>query len=191
MSGSTPLGSSRSTLPRSWVLGVALAAIVLGLIALFFPGVSLLTIAIVFGISLLVLGLFRLGIAITATGLTTGTRWLLGILGALILVAAILCLIDPFQSLQVLGLVIGFGWVFEGAAAVFGGWRGDADSPRWSPIVAGVVSIVAGVVMMILPVAALAAFVTVGGVILIVLGIVTLLHLPRRRTTSEADRAVG
>jgi uncharacterized membrane protein HdeD (DUF308 family) len=182
MSGSFSSDPSRFTIHRSWVLGVAIAAIVLGLIALFFPGVSLLTIAIVFGIFLLVLGLFRLWFAFSASTLTTGSRWLIGLLGGLILVAAILCLADPFQSLQALGFVIGFGWVFEGAAAVFGGWRGHVDGRRWFSVIAGVVSIIAGVVIMILPVAALSAFVTVGGILLIVLGVVALLHLPRKAT---------
>ncbi|BDZ47955.1 hypothetical protein GCM10025867_01960 [Frondihabitans sucicola] len=180
MTGSVQPDPSRFTLHRSWVLGVAIAAIVLGLIALFFPAASLLTIAIVFGIFLLVLGLFRLWLSFSARDLATGARWLTGILGALILVAAILCLADPFQSLQVLGFVSGFGWIFEGAAGVLGGWRGFVGGPRWLPVIAGVVSIVAGIVMMILPVAALSAFVTVGGIILIVLGVVALLHLPRR-----------
>ncbi|MET3802907.1 uncharacterized membrane protein HdeD (DUF308 family) [Clavibacter michiganensis] len=44
----------------------------------------------------------------------------------------------------------------------------------------GVVTILAGIVAIFLPVLAVATFVTVGGVILIVIGLATLLAMPRR-----------
>jgi uncharacterized membrane protein HdeD (DUF308 family) len=180
MTGTTPLNASRLSIHRGTIVGVAVAAIILGVIALFFPSASLLTIAVIFGLSLVVLGLFRLIVAFTATDLSTGMRWLTGILGALILIAAVVCLIDPFQSLRVLGLVIGIGWIFEGATGIIGGTVGYVGGPRWYSILAGIVSVIAGIVVMILPVAALSVFVTVAAIILIVVGIVTLAHLPRR-----------
>ncbi|GAA4664167.1 HdeD family acid-resistance protein [Frondihabitans cladoniiphilus] len=176
MTGTPPFGTTSLRGARTPVLVAAIVAIVLGAIALFFPRASLVTIAILFGISLLVIGLFRLFVAIRATALPTGVRVLTGVLAALIIIAALLCLFDPFQSLSLLGVVIGVGWIFEGVTGLIHARSGGLGLG----LVAGVVAIVAGIVMLFLPILALSAFVIVAGIILIVVGITMLLHLPRR-----------
>ncbi|RKR76374.1 HdeD family acid-resistance protein [Frondihabitans australicus] len=180
MATPTPLSRNTVLFHRGWVIGVAVVAIVLGLIGLIFPGTSLVAVAIVFGIALVVVGLRRIVHSYTASDLTRGMRWFAGILGALTLVAGILCWIDPFRSLSVLGYLIGFAWIFEGASSLIGGAVGYVGGARWLTIVAGVVSLLAGVVMILLPLVALSAFLTVGSIVLIVIGVTMLLLLPRR-----------
>ncbi len=180
MSESVRSARPRDSVDRGLIVGVAVVAIVLGLVAVFFPRVSLVTIAVLFGLSLVVVGLFRAVFAFLGKGLRSGVRWFVGIVGLLIFVTGIVCLIDPGQSLAVLGLIIGIGWLFEGITGILAGAVGYSAGPRWTAILGGVVAVAAGVVMMILPVAALAAFVTVGGILLIVVGIAMLLHLPAR-----------
>ncbi|MCU1528196.1 MAG: hypothetical protein JWP75_1959 [Frondihabitans sp.] len=175
---SSPISSG--TTARSWVIGAAIVAIVLGLIALFFPGASLLTVAILFGLALLAMGIFRLAIAIRGTALPTGARVFTGVFGAIVLIAGILCLIDPGQSLRILGIFIGIGWIFEGATGLVAGTIGSPGGRRVFPIIAGIVAIVAGLIMLFLPVLALSAFIVVAGIILIVIGVTMLLHLPRK-----------
>jgi uncharacterized membrane protein HdeD (DUF308 family) len=177
--------TSVSTGGRSWVIGAAIVAIVLGLIALFFPGASLLTVAILFGLALLAMGVFRLAIAIRGTALPTGARVFTGIFGALVLIAGILCLIDPGQSLRLLGIFIGIGWIFEGTTGIISGTMGSPDGRRVFSIIAGIVAIVAGIIMLFLPVLALSAFIVVAGVILIVVGVTMLMHLPRKADISS------
>lgn len=180
MSSPTPLSRNTVLFHRGWVVGVASIAIILGLVGLFFPGATLAVVAVVFGIALIAMGLRRIVHSYTASDLTRGMRWFAGILGLLVLVAGILCVIDPFRSVALLGLIIGFAWVFEGASSVIGGAVGYVGGARWFTVVAGVVTLVAGVVMILLPLVALSAFLTIGAVILIVIGVTMLLLLPRR-----------
>lgn len=180
MSIPTPVSRNTLLFHRGWAVGVAVIAIVLGLIGLVFPGATLVVAAVVFGIALIAVGLRRIVHSYTASDLTRGMRWFAGILGALVLLAGVLCLIDPFRSLSILGLLIGVAWVFEGASSVVGGAVGYVGGPRALTIVSGVIALIAGIVMVVLPLVALSAFLTVGSIILIVIGVTMLLLLPRR-----------
>lgn len=177
---------SRTAVERSWIIGVSLIAIVLGVIAVLIPGPTLLTVAIVFGIHLIAAGVFRLLLAFTASRLEARVRWLAGLLGALILVTGILCLSNPFESLTVLGLVIGLGWILDGVSSITSGRT--VSGPAWLPIAAGIASVIAGILTIIMPVLALTSFVTVVAILLIVIGVSGLLLLPGRTKTPEEAR---
>jgi uncharacterized membrane protein HdeD (DUF308 family) len=177
----TPPFLAGITLERRWVIGAAVAGIVLGIVALFWPGATLLTVAILFGSYLIVSGVFRLTIAFTAQRLSRGVRWLFGILGGLVIVAGIFCLSNPARSLIVLAFVIGFGWIIEGIADITDGAMGTTAAPRWLAVVSGVVSVIAGVVIFFLPGLAIATFVLLGAILLIAVSVTTLLTLPRKK----------
>jgi uncharacterized membrane protein HdeD (DUF308 family) len=177
---------------RGWIVAVAAIAIVLGVVAFLIPEASLLTVAIVFGIYLIASGAFRLVTAFTVARLPRAVRWLTGLMGGLILVAGVLCLSDPWESLAVLGVVIGLGWIFEGIASI-ASRTGRTDRLRWLPVSAGIVSIVAGVLAVIMPVLALTSFVLVIAVLLIVIGIATLFLLAfgRHEDVTQSSTATG
>lgn len=172
-------GLDRVRLVRGWVIGLAVIAILLGVVGLVLPGASLLTIAILFGVYLVASGIYRITAAIADHRYTIGTRLLTGVLGGLIVVAGILCLSNPFTSLGTLGIFIGLGWLIEAGAGLvaFGSLRGSA---RWLVLVSSLLSLIAGIVMLVLPVFGLQTLVTVGAILLIVLGVIVLLELPRR-----------
>ena len=148
---------------KGTLITTSIIGIILGIVALVWPGATMLTVAILFGSYLVVAGIFRISAAITADFLGTGVRWLLGILGALVVVAGILCLSNPFQSLVVLAFVIGFGWIFDGIVDITAGATGATRGPRWLAIVSGVISIVAGIVVFVLPGLAITTFPTRSG----------------------------
>ncbi len=108
----------RISIYRGWVIAVAVIAIALGLIAFLVPRATLLSVAIIFGIFFIASGAFRLVTAFAGTGLPGWVRWFSGLLGGLTLVTGILCLANPWDSLAVLGIVIGLGWVFGGASSI-------------------------------------------------------------------------
>lgn len=166
----------RNTIHRGWVIAVAVIAIALGLIAFLVPQATLLTVAIIFGVFLIASGSFRLVTAFTSSAMPGWVRWLTGLLGGLILVAGILCLSNPWGSLTVLGIVIGAGWIFGGAASI-AERAGRNDKFRWLPVTAGIASIIAGVLVMIMPVLGLASFVVVAAILMILVGITTLFLL--------------
>jgi uncharacterized membrane protein HdeD (DUF308 family) len=176
---SVPTTISVLALRRGQLIAVAIIGLVLGLIGLIFPNTALLFIAIVFGIYLIASGIFRINSAFLGHGLSTGVRWLTGILGLLIIIAGVLCLADPFGALIVLAYLIGIAWIAQGIIDIMAAIQGSIQ-PRWFGWVAGIVAILAGIIIFVLPAAGTVAFVLIASIMLIVVSVVTLLTLPRK-----------
>ncbi|MES2172232.1 MAG: DUF308 domain-containing protein [Actinomycetota bacterium] len=173
-----PTVPSSIRLNRGALIAVSVIGIVLGIVALALPGVSLLTVAIIFGSYLVASGIFRIVTALTATTLSASQRWLTGAIGLLVVIAGVFCLADPLSSLSVLGILIGIGWIAEGAIDIVAAIR-HTVSPTWYGWVSGVISVIAGIVAILLPAAAVLVFVTVGAILLIVVSVSTLLMMPK------------
>jgi len=182
----TTAAPSPVVLERGFVIASAISAIALGIAALVWPGATLVTVALLFGASLVVSGIFRLVVAFTSDSLSTGIRWLVGIMGVFIIIAGIIALNNLAQSLLVLAFVIGFGWIFDGVAAIAGGITGRTALPRWLSIVSGVISIIGGIVIFTLPGVAIVTFLIFGGWILIAIGVATLFSLPPKKGAAAA-----
>lgn len=166
---------------RSGLAATAITGIVLGLIAIIWTGPTLLVVAILFGIALIVLGLFRIYDAFASNLLSTGWRFVLALTGVVILAAGIIALLNPEQSLNFLAIFIGLGWIFQGVADLAHASSGSLHTPRWLLMVSGLIGIVAGIIMIALPGdITMSTFVWVSGIALIVVSIVTLLTLPKR-----------
>lgn len=170
---------------KGTLIAVSIIGILLGIVALVWPGATLLTVAILFGSYLVVVGVFRVSAAITVDSLGTGLRWVLGILGVFIIVAGIFCLANPFSSLIVLAFIIGIGWILDGLVDVTSGATGTTSGPKSLAIVSGVVSIIAGIVVFLLPGLAIATFVLFGAILLIIVSATTLLALPFRAKSAN------
>lgn len=170
---------------RTAVIVNAIVGIALGLIALFWPGPTLLVIALLFGFALIVGGIFRIVMAFSARELTGGQRALLGVLGVLIVIAGFICLFHPGDALVVIAIMIGVGWIFFGVHDLMLGFRGTTVGPRWLSFVSGALSIIAGIIMFTLPGLTLAVFITWGAILLIIVSIVALFNLPAKATDSS------
>ena len=165
---------------RGLLVATAVSGIVVGVIALVWPGPTLLVVAVLFGISLIVTGAYRLTFAVLTHELSTGIRVLFGALGALIVLAGIICLLDPAESLVLLAVMVGIGWIFQGIHDLTSHRSGTHGAPRWVMIGSAVVSIVAGIVVIALPGLAIGTFLLVGAILLIIVSVVNLITLPRR-----------
>jgi uncharacterized membrane protein HdeD (DUF308 family) len=176
---STPV-VDRIRLERGWVVAVAAIAILLGLVGVFFPAASLLTISILFGVYLTAAGVYRIVSAFTPGADTGPVRVLIGLIGVLVLIAGIMTLSNPFAGLFALAIGVGIGWILEGVGHLaLLSIRGNGRKP-WQLIVSAVLDIVAGIVMLTLPGSGVAALVLVGSIMLIVLGVGALINLPLR-----------
>ncbi|MFD1713983.1 HdeD family acid-resistance protein [Amnibacterium flavum] len=174
---------------RGQIIAIAVIGLVLGVVGLLFPGVTELTVAVLFGSFLVATGIFRILSAVIAANMTASLRWISGILGFFVVIAGIICLADPFESLIVLAFVIGFGWILDGVVDFMLGLR-DAIRPRWFGFVSGIISIAAGVAMFVLPATGIRTLVLIGSVLLIVVSLTTLLTLPRQAKTAAPDPAI-
>lgn len=168
---------------RSFLIATSIVGIALGVAALAWPGATLTVVAVLFGVSLVVLGFIRLFVAFATTAAPFGARMLLTFFGAIVLIAGILSILNPAESLTLLGIFIGVGWIFSGLQDLFGVRLSVYVVPRWLVIASGVLSVVAGIAMIVLPaVATLGTILWIIAIMLIAVSIATLLTLPAKRT---------
>jgi uncharacterized membrane protein HdeD (DUF308 family) len=69
-----------------WVLAFGIITLLIGIVALVWPGRTLVVVAVLFGIQLIVMGIFRFVSAFASDDATGGTRVLLALLGVLSLI---------------------------------------------------------------------------------------------------------
>ena len=163
-------------------------AVVLGLLALIWPGVTLLVVAVLFGLELIAAGVVRVLAAVTLSELPGSWRAVSGILGALTIVAGIICLVRPGTSLFVLVVVIAVGWFLDGISELVSAFTVSRGAGERIGLVAfGVISIIAAIVLIAFPLGSLVLLAKIGGVILIAFGIASVIGviLGRRRQAAE------
>jgi uncharacterized membrane protein HdeD (DUF308 family) len=106
--------------------GLLLGAVLVvgGLLAAFWPGVTLWTIALLTGFSLLVHGLGRTALAVMGRSEIPGWGWL-ALAGVLNIVVGILALVWPAATVLVLSLVLGFQVLVFGVLVLIAAFSGS------------------------------------------------------------------
>ena len=143
---SDPLAGARSS---GWILiGAGAISIVAGLLAIVYPDITLLALAIFAGINLIVLGVLSLIDAFddAADG---GIRALAGVLGVLGMIAGLVVLRRPGESLLAILLVLGIWLVVSGAVSFFRSFN-DVDGRAFRMLVA-LSEVVLGILILALP----------------------------------------
>ena len=181
--------------PSGWstaLVVMGILSIVLGILVLVWPKATLLIVAILFGLQLIIAGAVRLGMV---RDLPSDPGWLKPVsigLGALSIVAGIICLFRPNASLFVIALFIAIGWVAEGIAALVQGFGSDRTTgTRVFLIVSGVVSILGGLIVAIFPGSSLVVLTRIAGIALIVIGIVELVTAVMARRAGNSSSGSG
>lgn len=129
------------------IVGAVITAVVAGVIFAM-PNITLGIIAIVFGLYVLVRGIYRLVSGIAAPELTGAGRILSIVIGILLIIAAVFMLRNLSSGIEILGLLIGLSWIIDGIATVIEAAR---DKSRGFSIGAGIIGVVAGIVILCVP----------------------------------------
>ena len=167
------------SLERGWVLTSALVALLLGVFILIRPDIGVATVGVIFGIFLIVAGVSRLSFGIANQQASTGYRWLSAILGVVVAIGGFYCLLNTTASLEVFAFLLGAGLVVSGIAD-FANVRGEEQGrPTWLRVVSGLLSVIAGLVMFVVPVISIGLIVVVSAIALIIAGIGGLISLPQ------------
>ena len=145
-------------------------AVILGIMVLAWPAITILVAAIFFGAFLLVTGISQVVLALSHRGPTSG-RVLLFVSGAAAIVLAVLCFLSLQESILLLAIWIGIGFIFRGVATAMSAITDPTLPGRVWEIVIGVISLIAGVIMLASPFESLAALTMVVGIWLIVVGV--------------------
>jgi uncharacterized membrane protein HdeD (DUF308 family) len=148
------------------VLGVL--TLILGLIVSFHPTGSLNVIAVLLGILMILSGIFHL---IRVFDPKEVHRVWLGIAGLLFIVIGVVLIRHLHLTRSLIGLIIGITWIVQGLTALIGGISGGVREGRVWWIAFGVVSLIAGIVVVAAPASSLNVLAVLLGIWFAVMGI--------------------
>ncbi len=148
------------------VLGVL--SVILGLLAIAYPGATIVTISIFFAAWLFVSGIFYLISSFTRDG-DTGSRVLSAILGVLSIIVGWALLRTPFQSVEVFIFVIGIFFLIQGVMTFIGAFARKAGR-NWG-IASGLLGIIAGIIVLTYPISSAVTLALIAGIWLVILGV--------------------
>jgi uncharacterized membrane protein HdeD (DUF308 family) len=186
--------SVNSVVPRlwKWKLLAGLFTAALGAVVLAWPGSSILVAATLFGVYLLVSGIADVFLAV-ALPRSAATRVMLFISGALSLVLAILSFrhFGDGSAVLLLSLWIGIGFIFQGVSATVVGISVPELPGRGWYIVSGIVSVIAGWVMLVWPFDSIAVLTLAAGIWLVIIGVTEIVYsLVIRRDVNTARHTI-
>ncbi|HZS93159.1 MAG TPA: DUF308 domain-containing protein [Chloroflexota bacterium] len=138
----------RPTTGTAWLLIVIGAlAIIAGILAVIFPGLTLLTLVLIFGWYAIIAGLVEIFHAFTGNRTTEG-RILLGIWGLVTLAICVIALVVPGITLGAFVLLVAAFFIITGVAQVLAAFRGHLHG--WL-LVWGILGIAAGILAVVYP----------------------------------------
>jgi len=163
-----------SAVGKSWwvVLVLGIISIVAGGIFLVWPGKTIVVVAVFFGVWLIVTGIIQLVQGFN-NELDTGSRVLAVIVGIISILLGILCFRGGIANgVYILSLFIGFSFLFRGIWQLITGIQAKGMSGRGLIIFAGILGIIAGIIVLTVPLGSLVTLALIAGIWLIILGFI-------------------
>ncbi|GAA1480228.1 HdeD family acid-resistance protein [Gordonia sinesedis] len=150
-------------------LGAGLVGIVLGVLIVVWPDTSTLVAAVIFGVYLVISGVAQvlLGLFVHLPG---APRALVLVSGVLSVVLGVVCFRDQMQSVVLLAIWVGVGWIMAGFATLTSFTAIGAS--RVLRAVEGILMVAAGVVLIVSPIESLTALIWLTGILLIAIGVI-------------------
>ncbi|MDX2561790.1 HdeD family acid-resistance protein [Streptomyces sp. TX20-6-3] len=168
-----PPGPLSALAGAAWqaLLFAGFASLVLGIIVLVWPDATLFVAGLLFGLFLLVSGVLQLVTAF-GTHVTTALRVMAFISGALSILLGLLCFRGATQSILLLALWIGIGWLFRGITETLAAASDPTMPARGWHVFLGIVNALAGVVLIVSPLESARVLMILGGIWLLAVGAV-------------------
>src|SRR5258707_13085808 len=134
-----------------WLLAFGIITVGIGIAALVWPGRTLVVVAVLFGIQLIVLAIFRFAAAFATDDLTGGTRVLYALLGVLSLIIGLYAVRHILITLLALALLLGIFWIVSGAVELFTAVaHRELRNWGWNAGM-GIISVLAGLLLPVYP----------------------------------------
>lgn len=164
------------TLTNAWsaIAFRGMLALVFGIAATFWPGLTLVTLVYLFGGFVLASGLVSLVSSLTNIYNNDSsflTRVLMLVLGVVEIGVGVYLLRHPFVSFATFILIVGFALIIRGVVDIFGGlFESGGAMHRMVMVVGGLIAGIAGVVLLFQPAASGVAFVWILGIYALISG---------------------
>jgi uncharacterized membrane protein HdeD (DUF308 family) len=174
-------------------LAAGLGCLAVGVILLVWPKATLTVAAILIGASLIVAGLLGVIHGFTTRQASSGRRAGNVVIGLLAIIVGLYCIRHYHITITVLAIIVGLIWAMHGIAQIAAGLIGGRDLGGGLAVLAGVLSLAAGLIVLFWPTISLTVLVVVMGIWLIVYGILTVItaYLMRRAGKAEATGEPG
>jgi uncharacterized membrane protein HdeD (DUF308 family) len=171
-----------------WLFAYGILTLIAGLVVLVWPGETLLVLAVLFGIQLIVSGIFRFVAALASDDLTGGTRVLLALLGVLSIIIGLWAVRHVLLTLLALIVFLGIYWVISGVIDIFTSIAHRQMPSRGWTALTGVLGLIAGLIVLAYPGLSLYGLAVILGVWLIIFGVMEMTSAFRLRSASHAAR---
>jgi uncharacterized membrane protein HdeD (DUF308 family) len=145
--------------------------VLLGALAIGWPGATLVVLGVLFGIYLVVSGVLAIVAAFGTHIEEASLRVLAFISGALSITLGVFCFRSAFESILLLAIWIGVAWVFRGIAQITAAASAPIMPARGWQLFVGVLGTLAGLIVMAWPFSSIGVLTAFAGVWLIVTGI--------------------
>ena len=172
-----------------WVLAYGILTLLAGVAVLAWPSETLLVIAVLFGVQLIISGIFRFVGALASDDLTGGTRVMLALLGVLSIIIGLWAVRHAVLTLVALIVFLGIFWVINGLIEIFAALsHRDMPDRGWS-VLMGVLSAIAGIIVLAYPDLTLVGLAVILGIWLLVFGILEIIAAFRLRKLADTGVA--
>jgi uncharacterized membrane protein HdeD (DUF308 family) len=170
-----------------WVLAYGILTVLAGVAVLAWPSETLLVIAVLFGVQLIISGIFRFVGALASDDLTGGTRVMLALLGVLSIIIGLWAVRHAVLTLVALIVFLGIFWVINGLIEIFAALSHRGMPDRGWSVLMGVLSAIAGILVLAYPGLTLVGLAVILGIWLLVFGILEIMAAFRLRKLTDAD----
>jgi uncharacterized membrane protein HdeD (DUF308 family) len=174
-------------LARNWwlILLRGICAVIFGVLTFVWPGVTLLTLILLYGAYAFIDGVLSIWAAVTSG--ETAPRWWLLVVGALGVAAGLITLVMPGVTALVLLFFIAFWAIATGAMQIVGAirLRKEIDN-EWMLVAGGVLSVLFGFILLVQPGAGALGLLFVIGAFALIEGGILIAFALRLRTYGQA-----
>ena len=174
-----------------WVLAFGVLTLAAGIAVLAWPAETLLVIAVLFGIQLVIAGIFRFVMAFSEPVRGAGIRVLYAVIGLLSIIVGIWAIRHADLTVLVLAVLLGIFWVVNGMFEIFAALSERALPHRGWTGAMGVLSVFAGLIVIAVPNISVITLAVVLGIWLLFWGIGEIMIAFRLRAEVHGQLGAG
>ncbi|MFI0481390.1 HdeD family acid-resistance protein [Actinomadura sp. 9N215] len=158
---------------RSVGVAAGILAALLGIAIVAWPDATIRVVAFLFGLNLVIHGVYQIARAIAADEAGGGARVLYTLLGVLSLAVGVLVMRDPLQTVEILALLFGLFWLITGTVGLVTTLTEPAPRGRGGAVLLAGLCMIAGLLLLLWPGITLTALTWLAGLWLITWGLLT------------------
>ncbi|HEX9476645.1 MAG TPA: DUF308 domain-containing protein [Candidatus Dormibacteraeota bacterium] len=155
-----------------WIVAYGVASVLAGVIAILWPGSTLVVIGIIFALQLLVAAIYQFVFAFAIPDEIGWLRALMALLAILSFIVAVYLFGHVLLTLLILATLLGIYWVAQGIIELFVAIGHPELRGRAWMLLSGILSIAAGGVVIVFPATSLVFLTLVLGIWLVIFGVI-------------------